>query len=444
LSFFGFANTAAIACYGLVVLPFQARYLTPAAMGVWYSFLAMGSLAIVISQGGITPTVQRFASYFYAGARQMQGDGVPPAITAGPNWIGIISFKKSVNKLFYMLAIGCMALLSCIGYLFIHFRIADSALMNQAAIGWTIQVISIGLIVPAAGLTALVQGAGGMLASQRILLLARLSAPGMVLVGLINGYGVISLGLGTLSMAILQWVGHFWYVKKIWPAEERLSVYTKHVFRQDIHAMWPTTWRLVTVMLGAWLINSVNVILISVFLGLSMAGQYGLSHQIITFISGVSAVWMSNAIPGLCQLRSLGKIQETHSVFLQRWRRGIATYILGTLLLVTFGQQLMVFIGTTTNLLPISMLIVLSLIYLLELNHGPLCASYLMTANSVPFVPAAIISGVSIVVLGLTLFKFTDMGSWAFIVAQGIAQAAYNNWRWPSLVYKEITTNRIA
>lgn len=86
------------------------------------------------------------------------------------------------------------------------------------------------------------------------------------------------------------------------------------------------------------------------------------------------------------------------------------------------------FVGSDTKLIPWPMLLTFGLIYLFELNHS-IAATYLTTINKVPFVNAALISGISIAVLAILLAD--SFGIIGLIIAQGVVQLAYNNWKWP-------------
>jgi hypothetical protein len=69
------------------------------------------------------------------------------------------------------------------------------------------------------------------------------------------------------------------------------------------------------------------------------------------------------------------------------------------------------------------------------MNHS-IAASYLTTLNKVPFVGAAIVSGVGVALLTLLLIK--PFGIAGMVVAQGVVQLAYNNWKWPLEAVKHL------
>jgi hypothetical protein len=58
--------------------------------------------------------------------------------------------------------------------------------------------------------------------------------------------------------------------------------------------------------------------------------------------------------------------------------------------------------------------------------------------NEVPFYKAAIISGIATVIVLYVFLHFLDYGIWAMILAPGLVQIAYQNWKWPLKLNKEI------
>ena len=50
----------------------------------------------------------------------------------------------------------------------------------------------------------------------------------------------------------------------------------------------------------------------------------------------------------------------------------------------------------------------------------------------------SIIPGFFIVLFSYLFLKYTQMGIWGLIIAQGVCQLAYNNWKWPMVVMKDL------
>jgi hypothetical protein len=115
----------------------------------------------------------------------------------------------------------------------------------------------------------------------------------------------------------------------------------------------------------------------------------------------------------------------------------ILTYFTGGFLLILAGQPILHLLGSQTNLLSSVMLFTILLISLLEKNHA-MAGGVLLLKNEVPFYKAAIISGIATVIVLYVFLHFLDYGIWAMILAPGLVQIAYQNWKWPLKLNKEI------
>ncbi|HHH1715679.1 TPA: hypothetical protein ACPY4M_004563, partial [Yersinia enterocolitica] len=99
-------------------------------------------------------------------------------------------------------------------------------------------------------------------------------------------------------------------------------------------------------------------------------------------------------------------------------------------------------IGVKLSFLPLNYLLILGLIYLLEMNHS-ICATIITSKNKVPFVFASLFSGGLIILLSIILSVHFKYGVLGLILAQGIVQLMYNNWKWPLMVYNELIKNNV-
>jgi hypothetical protein len=77
------------------------------------------------------------------------------------------------------------------------------------------------------------------------------------------------------------------------------------------------------------------------------------------------------------------------------------------------------------------------LISALEHNHA-VSAGFFMADNKIPFFIPSLLSGGATVLLLFIFLYFFNLGIWGLILAPGIAQLAYQNWRWPLMVIKEL------
>ena len=105
------------------------------------------------------------------------------------------------------------------------------------------------------------------------------------------------------------------------------------------------------------------------------------------------------------------------------------------------GNPLLKLLGSKTMFLPTSMFAVLLLIHLLERNHV-IAWGFVLAKNEVPFMwPSVITAGVTLVLTYVLLFPL-EYGIWGLIIAPGIAQLCYQNWRWPQVTISELCGKR--
>jgi hypothetical protein len=80
------------------------------------------------------------------------------------------------------------------------------------------------------------------------------------------------------------------------------------------------------------------------------------------------------------------------------------------------------------------------LINLLENNHAT-AAGFISADNRIPFFIPSLISGAGTLLLLWLFLSVFHWGIWGMILAPGLAQLVYQNWKWPSVVIKEIYFN---
>ena len=101
------------------------------------------------------------------------------------------------------------------------------------------------------------------------------------------------------------------------------------------------------------------------------------------------------------------------------------------------GNWALDLIGSQIHFVPTAMLCVMLLISTLEHNHA-VSAGFIMADNKIPFFIPSLVSGAATVLLLWLFLSPFHWGIWGLILAPGIAQLAYQNWKWPSVVIKEL------
>lgn len=107
-----------------------------------------------------------------------------------------------------------------------------------------------------------------------------------------------------------------------------------------------------------------------------------------------------------------------------------------------FGNWGLRLIGSGTTLLPAEPLLLLFVVYLLDSNQA-LAINLISSSNKVPYMPAAIVSAVAIFILMPVLIIVFDLGVSGAILAIGLVQLCYQNWKWVADVSKRLRLNYI-
>ena len=112
-------------------------------------------------------------------------------------------------------------------------------------------------------------------------------------------------------------------------------------------------------------------------------------------------------------------------------------FMIGGIAWIFLGEWALAFMNSQTHFVPIGMLCVMLLISALEHNHA-VSAGFIMADNKIPFfIPSLLSGGATVILLFVFLYIF-DLGIWGLILAPGLAQLAYQNWKWPSVVIREL------
>jgi len=208
--------------------------------------------------------------------------------------------------------------------------------------------------------------------------------------------------------------------------------------RKDfIKPILPNAVKLGITSIGFFLITRSATLIGALYLTLDDIGSYFITIQIVVIISSIAGVYLYTYLPQIAQYRITNNISAIRKIYLRSCGIMLLTFIAGGLALLFLGNWALELINSNTPLLSRSFIAVTLFIYLLETNHG-FAGNILVTKNEVPFFKASLFAGFVTLLLLLSFFNFTHLGVWSMILAQGIAQGIYQNWRWPMVVAKEL------
>jgi O-antigen/teichoic acid export membrane protein len=208
--------------------------------------------------------------------------------------------------------------------------------------------------------------------------------------------------------------------------------------RKDLfRAITPNAVKMGLTSLGGFMVVKAAIIIGSMYLSLSEIASYSVTLQLIGIISGLAGIYFGTYQPKIVQLTIELNKTAVKQIYLRSFFVILFSFFVGGLGMLLFAKWALVFIGSKTQLIPDQMILAALVISFLESNHV-LAGGVLLSKNEVPFLIPSLLSGSLTILLLLAFFRFFEAGIWPMILAPGIAQALYQNWKWPLVVSKEL------
>jgi len=418
---------------GVLVLPLIVRVLPSDHLGLWYVFLSLQGIAALFDLG-FSPAVTRAAGYLWGGAQELKKFGVAQMQTGDranlePNYPLLTSLVATMRLYYRFFGIGSGLIMFIVGGAWIWLKTQN--LPDAPSLRACYAVFVFGGFLNATGdlWPALLSGINGVRAAQKILVGSAFINLVTTVGGLLAHIGIWSLVIATVGAgAFIRWAGRAAFFQLATAKLDRQSEPDLHL----IGTLWPIAWRSGLVSLGGFLVVSANTLICSAFLDLKQTASYGLSLSLIAILTYASSTFIQIKLPLINQLRAANRTNEIVELWIQRTRLSIVFFAFGGLLLLFGGNLALQTIGAKTLLLPKAQLAFALLIFGLEMHHT-LYANLIISENQNPFVAPALLSGAATLLLSLMLTP--HLGVWGMLLAQGFAQACFNNW-WP--IYRAI------
>jgi O-antigen/teichoic acid export membrane protein len=428
---------------GVLLLPLLMVHLTQEEIGLWFVFLTMAGF-VQLMETSLQPTVARLGAYVCAGARSIDANGtqlkelndIAPCKDIDQKLFSTLYEAARTCYLFVALMLAVVLLFG--GGAYVGYLQKTSIGLDTMLISWVL--FSLGFIVNAGFgyINAFLIARGDITQHNKVVAITRAAFLVLGALGLVLGYKLFGIGVASLVSAVLgRLLARHYIGKGIYPQSN--SIYPR--WRNPaLQHLWPNSLKMMLVQLGAFLIVRSNVLIASSFLGLSLVASYGITVQLILVLAGLSSMMLNLQLPQMNALQVADNRLELQKIFSLALISSWVVFITGSIVMIFIGDPVTELIGAKAALLPLPSLAVLIMIGFLEVNHS-ISAVYLTTLNKIPFVNAALYSGIANVTVGILLCGFFNMGLWGLILAQGSVQLMYNNWKWPKAAMDDLKLN---
>jgi O-antigen/teichoic acid export membrane protein len=421
-----------------ILLPFILRFLPQETTAIWTIFSTI--IAFVgLLDFGFNPSFMRNVSYVFSGAKALKREGYN-IVDENDSEIDYGLLKGLINSMrwFYArVAVILFILLTTLGTYYLR-AVLESYPGNipEVYISWMILCVINTYYLYTLYYDSLLQGRGLVKRAKQITVIGQFTylVTGIVLIFMHCGLVAI-VSAQALSILIIRIMSYRSFYDP-W-LKHRLGNAKAQSQKDILSAVYPNAIKIGLTSFGGFLVNRSALIAGSLYITLAGIASYGITMQIIGVISAVSTVYITTYQPQIVQYRIQNNTVAIKNIFIKGNIFMITTYLILGTVFVLCGSWALDIIGSQTPLLSAGLITVALVISLLETNHGT-AGNILLTKNKVPFFKAALFSGGFTLVLLLLFLRCTSLGIFGMILAPGIAQACYQNWKWPLEVVKEL------
>ena len=425
---------------GVILLPFILSHMPSETIAIWNVFQAIYALSALLDFG-FRPSFARNLSFIFSGVNHFDVNGVEEVHCKNINYV-LLKDTLLAMKIFYRWAsIAVFIILTTVGtWYFSELMGKYTGDKSDALVAWillcTINCYNIYTLY----YDSLLTGKGYITELQKITILGQLIYIVIAIILIYVGMGlsaiVLSQAFSVIIKRILSYRVFFNSVMK-----NHLNQVASDSPYDILSTIAPNAIKVGLTSLGSYIINRSAIFIGSIYLSLEMMAQYSISLQILDIMARCGTMMFVTFSPKIAQWRSERNIAEIRRMYIYSIVSLFGIYLVGGILLIAVGNNLLEFIHSQTKLLPAELLALMIFINLLEQNHG-IAAGFIQAGNRVPFYIPSLVSGFATIIVLWFMLDQLNMEILGLILAPGIVQACYQNWKWPLVIIQEIRTTK--
>ena len=189
---------------GVLLLPLMLRMLSSEEMGIWYVFLAIGSMTQMLDMG-FSPTITRNVSYAYAGAEKLIKEGVVYTANSDKkaNYVLLAKIKKVSQKVYLYISLIALCLLLFLGTGYIYYITISIENNLYYLVSWCIYSVGLFLNFFYGYWIFLLNGVGLIRQGQQAAIVSNMFFLVLAIVGLYLGGSIMAVAYAYLFNGII-------------------------------------------------------------------------------------------------------------------------------------------------------------------------------------------------------------------------------------------------
>lgn len=419
-----------------LVLPFLLRNLSQPEMGVWYLFMSI-SILVSMLEMGFSQSLARSYVYVLGGATKLLKSGLSnDSCSQDLNVNLLASLHFACKKIYLVISQVGLIVLIFPGTYYIWYVGHEDIPIIRLFISWGVFCIAMFIGLYSKSYIPLMQGSDKFEDYYKSNALSNIIFIFLIPILLVLEIGLLGIAISFLASSISRMILSYYYTNSYGiHGHIKNIVANKKDMAEILSTLWPNAWRQGLVVVGAFLIIRANTLIASIYLGLDDTAMYSLSLQMFSVIQSISLTIFNLKQSQLSALIMSRDYMAIRGLIKKSVSAAIIIFLIGFAGAVFIAPHLLEAIKSNTRLLSSNMLLAMGIMVLLEMLHS-IAASVIASSNQVPFVRSALLSGIAVCFGTIFCLSYFGLSIWWLIVTQACVQLAYNNWRWPLLVYR--------
>lgn len=423
---------------GILVLPLILIKLNEIDIALYYVLIAIQGITILIDFG-FGPTYGRFVIYAYSGVNTIEKDSFIYDNSKRDKTVNgdLLYWVFKTGTRFYSIA-AMVALILLLIFGLMYFKSIVPVFDTHYLITFVVFSFAVAINILSIYLPSTLRGIGAISMSYKSYAYSKIIYLIFAASGLFLGFGLLAIPTALLLSGVSMFLISKHYLakqKKI--LDLKLIHNDKYDFKNTFLKMKHNMVKEGLVSVSRFLTSNFIILLCVPLLGISVAASYGITMQLLNILVSVGIIVFNIQIPKLTYNRVKGNTRNLRDIFSFSVLFFTLIFLSGTIVILLFGNTVLELLNSNATLLP-SIIILLLSIGLFTENLYKLAASYIASSNKLPYVKSFLISSIMIASISYFLLKFTSLGVYAFIFTQLIVNGAYNIWKWPLIVLKEL------
>lgn len=426
---------------GVFLLPVILTRMSSEAVGLWNIFLTVSSLVLLLDFG-FRPSFSRNISYIFSGVTQLQREGVGEIREYNTIDYSLLrSTIRAMQRFYRIVSFVVFFLLMTLGmYYFMTVLDKYSGNRRDALVAWVLLCAVNCYELYTYYYDALLTGKGYIKRSQQIMILSRCIYLGIAIPLVLAGGGLTVIVLAQFASVVVRRIVSYrvFFNSQM---REKLCHATPGQPENVLRAISPNAVKVGLTYLGGFLVNKSTVFLGSLFLTLTEVAVYGITLQVMDVLTRCGTILTVSYTPVIAEARAERDIPRMRQLYMLCTLALFSVMLIGGFLWLLLGEWGLTLINCKTHFLPASMLLVMLVVQWLEKNHV-VASLFIQADNRIPFYIPSLLSGTATVLLMWFFLSHLNLGLWSLLLAPGIAQAVYQNWRWPLMIIQELYDRR--